>query len=753
MKFNLPHPLNKVWPEAQPVAISLLTKVMQDALHQADDSLFKMSVEKIEMFEAMRTLRLQKSILEKTIIENISLLWSLEENKSEEVGAENIFKLHLVENEDLEKTLAVTEVVAKMSQKFNKEIWVWEELISKFDGLNEKVVNCLSPTHMLTCFKDPLDSLDISISSRLVIYKCLEKSMLSRISELYQSVFMICQNNGMVIPSGSLVVAKSCQRKTNLEGFYNESTRVADIETWESIKSLMLSKDKNQWIGDGGDSSIRFREEFLGIPISKEELLASLLTVQKEFYRFNQHLDAASSESPNQITEKIYQQIKQKDSNLKITAEQESVLEAITMMFNYVLEDETVDAAIRTLLSKLQIPYLKAALIDGSLFFKEDHPARMLLNDLSESGKGYYVELNKGQEILKEIKSVVKNVFEQVDHNDAVFAEQLAAFSFWIEGFNKKNSFGEKRTSEAALGHDKVEYIRKKIEKIIAVKLVNLSEEEVDLEINPIQFWIEKWLIPEWTKESLKNWKINDFKEDYEVSWPENWSPYLFDNLTLIQSTPKTFDEKINYVKSSKVFEEEFKNWFDRNSVPAKDSAGWISSFKDFLRRFQGSNKLVTSTVGVSKGIDKDVGLGGKSINSEKDSKKEGAIGVVSINLPVVSEKKSPYQIPLKDLLSARHNKYLEGVDKNILASVRGLKKDQWFSLKNKTGDFEKGKLVLITPLTSRYLIVNQSGLKMCEPTAEELAINIQRGDVKVVTGAKFFDRAMSFIQLSLSKS
>lgn len=736
MKSNLPSPLNKIWSEAQPIAINLLTKIMQDSLHQADDSLFKMSSEQSDMFEAMRVLRIQKATLERTIIENVSHLWSLEEKRNFESSGENVVKLKLVEDEDLEKTLAVTEIVAKMSQRFSKEIWAWGELISPFGELNEKVVNCLSPTHMLTCFKDPFDSLDISISSRLVVYKCLEKVMLSEIGDLYQSVFRVCQNNGMVIPVGTPIVKKSNHRTTNPEGFFGEAPPVANLEMWEGIKNLMLSKKRNQWAGDGSNDG--FTEEFSGIPISKEDLLAGLLAIQKEFSQFNQHLEASSSESPGQITEKIYQQIKQKDSNLKITDEQGSVLEAITMMFNYVLEDETVDPVVRTFLSKLQIPYLKAALIDGSLFFKEEHPARMLLNALSDAGKGYYSELNKGQEILEEIKKVIKNIFEQVDSNEAVFAEQLYAFTFWMDGFNRKNSIGEKRASETALGHDKVEYIRRKIEKIIAVKLVNLNEEELDVQKNPIQFWIEKWLIPEWTKESLKDWKLKNFNEEYELVWPENWSLYLIENLTLMQSSPKNFDEKINYIKASKIFEEEFKKWFDKNLIPFKEFEAWSLSLKEFVR-LQVSNKPLSLNV-----------------NDKKDlvnNKKEENPGVALINLPVMSDKKGPYQVPLKDLLSTRHHKYLEGIDKEVLANVRELKKGQWFSLKNKTGDFEKGKLVLITPLTSRYLIVNQAGLKICEPTAEELAISIQKGDVKIISEAKFFDRAMSFIQSSLSKS
>lgn len=59
-------------------------------------------------------------------------------------------------------------------------------------------------------------------------------------------------------------------------------------------------------------------------------------------------------------------------------------IDIVAMLFDYVFNDRQIPAAIKALLARLQIPVLKAALLDKGFFSHRSHPARVLLDGLAD---------------------------------------------------------------------------------------------------------------------------------------------------------------------------------------------------------------------------------------------------------------------------------------------------------------------------------------------------------------------------------
>lgn len=59
-------------------------------------------------------------------------------------------------------------------------------------------------------------------------------------------------------------------------------------------------------------------------------------------------------------------------------------IDIVAMVFDYVFNDRQIPAAIKALLARLQIPVLKAALLDKGFFSQRSHPARVLLDGLAD---------------------------------------------------------------------------------------------------------------------------------------------------------------------------------------------------------------------------------------------------------------------------------------------------------------------------------------------------------------------------------
>jgi hypothetical protein len=101
-------------------------------------------------------------------------------------------------------------------------------------------------------------------------------------------------------------------------------------------------------------------------------------------------------------------------------------IDLVSMLFDFVFEDASIPAAVKALLARLQIPMLKAALLDKAFFSARSHPARRLLDALAESALGLDEDDTRGVETLSMIDGVVDRVLERFDSDLALF-EELAA--------------------------------------------------------------------------------------------------------------------------------------------------------------------------------------------------------------------------------------------------------------------------------------------------------------------------------------
>jgi hypothetical protein len=78
-----------------------------------------------------------------------------------------------------------------------------------------------------------------------------------------------------------------------------------------------------------------------------------------------------------------------------MTKVDETTVDFMTRIFDAVFQDPNIPKEMKELIGYLQIPVLKAALLDKEFFFQEAHPARRLIDVLTKSSIGW--DQNKGQ--------------------------------------------------------------------------------------------------------------------------------------------------------------------------------------------------------------------------------------------------------------------------------------------------------------------------------------------------------------------
>jgi hypothetical protein len=107
-------------------------------------------------------------------------------------------------------------------------------------------------------------------------------------------------------------------------------------------------------------------------------------------------------------------------------------IEIVGMLFDHVLQDEQVPAEIKAVLSRLQFPVLKVALVDADFFASGTHPARRLIDRLASTAVGWEPYGDENQRYKKEVERVVLQVQERFDKDLGLFEQLLKEFDSFI---------------------------------------------------------------------------------------------------------------------------------------------------------------------------------------------------------------------------------------------------------------------------------------------------------------------------------
>ncbi|HFH4681767.1 TPA: DUF1631 family protein [Pseudomonas aeruginosa] len=192
-----------------------LKQALQALFDNADDTLFEMAdratsnLEQNAFFEAMRDLRLKRKSIERVylqkVFEEFSALNQVQSGKSvPTLDTVSFDSLSLVQNEELEESVAVDAMVARV---MSRDATALAHLSTRLNTLVGRKVdeksNPLAPRPLTAAFLDACQGLGVEIKVKLIILKLFEKYVLAHCDQLY------AEANQILVAAGVLPELKS----------------------------------------------------------------------------------------------------------------------------------------------------------------------------------------------------------------------------------------------------------------------------------------------------------------------------------------------------------------------------------------------------------------------------------------------------------------------------------------------------------------------------------------------------------------
>ncbi len=150
----------------------------------------------------------------------------------------------------------------------------------------------------------------------------------------------------------------------------------------------------------------------------------------------------------------VLQGLREKQRALKDAAStpvERATIEIVALLFQSILQEERLPAAIRVWFARLQMPVLRVAVTEPDFFAEANHPARMLIDRMGACVMGFVAGEHASEDALHdEIKRVVQVVEAYPDTGRRVFQTVLGEFERFLETyFRDQNQASRKGVSLA----------------------------------------------------------------------------------------------------------------------------------------------------------------------------------------------------------------------------------------------------------------------------------------------------------------
>ncbi|MES9969487.1 MAG: DUF1631 domain-containing protein [Candidatus Thiodiazotropha sp.] len=503
--------------ECRNLVVKTLPKLMSGLFENLDDALYEMA-NKSESnalqniyFDSMRELRKQRSGIDRRFSQEVlrayDRYWETGEVTIEQPSLDDLSlesEMSLVDDEDLEDSLAVTNMVSKSESRFTREIYAMSQRFAYVIGggsVDESIAQHtpLAPGVICNAFQTSMAGVPVELPVKLVVYKLFDRHVMHYIGGLYDEINLLLGRAGVIPKLTPKVrrnpVAPTLRGESGGESYlasdssYMSSTAPsspASAAAEEAIQAELFSNLQqllNIRRANAGGSSLLTSSLMLAPPagnvplVDTGELLGALNAIQQsnvvmlpQGHRVNQPL------TPEEMRARLVSdlQIARDGQVIRSLGDADNdTIDVISMIFEFILDDYSLPDAMKALISRLQIPMLKVAIIDKTFFSQKIHPARRLLNSLAQAAVGWNDTGDRANDTLyNKIEQVVKRVLNEFHDDPGLFAELEEDFSSWWEKEQRGAQIAEQRTNQITKGKEQLKSAKQTVSEELNKRLL-----------------------------------------------------------------------------------------------------------------------------------------------------------------------------------------------------------------------------------------------------------------------------------------
>jgi hypothetical protein len=682
--------------------LSHLQGALGRVLGKADDWLFDLAQKEGAVagsppLDAMRVLRLSRTPLENAFTKHFeqgfeSLLQQISLAKKDGQV------LSLVEADQLEAQLASEVVIEAITRAHGPALDAVERRFASMVGVAklETGLNPLSASSLANGMQAAQADISLPDNLRVVLFKIYERELVASLGALLTELNARMTTAGILPELGNPrplenTASPATAAAAAAAGQHRHQEQADDRVMFDALCELLHSwrpqygGSANAGGGAGGGAGGHRR------PLALNEMMSVLSLLQPSV---PQAVHEAMSNAEASLAQLMKREMLQNTGRIGVSPDQvnmstehEDAVDLVGMLFDVLFDERDFEAQARTMISRLVVPYVKAAVMDRRLFQYKTHPARRLLNSLSEAVEGNKGEGPQEKELLHKAEETVDRLVADFNEDIAIFETLEQELRSFLEQHNRRIELAERRATESQRGQERLEQAR-------TLAAAELSRR------------IEDRALPS---------ALNDFLS-------RSWSHHL--SMIALREGP--------------------------DSAAWNAALGVADSLLDLLpREGRPSSNATSALQNLREPIEAVLASSGITGESAGETIRSIAASIESVKLqPASAQADKPKVFATaanepKPALSIVSDKERLDYNDDDLPLLRELKIGVWLDLAGEDQKLHPAKLSWVSPISSRLMFVNRRGVRILVASIEELAAMKKQGNLVLREQEHVFDQAM----------
>jgi hypothetical protein len=391
-------------------------------------------------------------------------------------------------------------------------------------------------------------------------------------------------------------------------------------------------------------------------------------------------------------------QLSPQNKTPKLDEADNDTIDLVGMLFDHLGRDLKPASSVQDLIGRLQVPLLRVALNDKSFFTRRNHPARQLLNAITEAGLFWFDDTGEDRQIVDKMRVVVDRISTEYDGDVGLFEDMLGDLTRHLQTIARKSEVAERRHVDAAKGREKLEVAREQASRAIAERVARRNPPAL----------IRTLLEQAWTDVlALTMLRQGDDSDAYRHRLA------VADRVISLAETGGGTGSA-----ADRALQLEVEGGLSQVGYHGEDVRSVVKRLFNLVDEAAGEE--VPTATELAMKLRARSRLGGQA---DADAAKPAAAR--EITTPLTPE------------------------EQRVLERLRTIPFGTWFDFTiNQQGDKARRKLSWFSPMTGRCLFVNQRGARVDDRSMDQLARMIVKGQASVVEAQResLIDRAWSAI-------
>lgn len=710
------------------IASRRLQLLVNGMFEHVDDALFDLA-EKAEnnaaqmhYFDGMREVRKRRPAVERTFLSTVTreIADFASQQRQTASGVPlpiGSVELTLVADNELEESLAITSMIGKNETRLTRDLFAVNQRLSVIYGGTriEDANNPVAPAALTQAFRQAMRELSAEMRVKLIIYKLFDRYVLASLDELYQEINAELVRAGVLPQLRHEVLRQPGAAPASVggEAAAQASPGVlpddggASAELLQTLRTLFSARrgDLPESLPIGGP---------LQVP-TVNELIGALSVLQSQAATISSPLPlrGQSTASVQQEVAHLKEQLLSQIGSLRgerpgqVATMDEDTIDLVGMLFEFILEDRNLPTEMQVMLARLQIPYLKAAILDRRLFAHRQHPARRLLDSLADAAKGWSAESDRDHRLHDKVKSIVDSMLQEFDDDLSIFERLNTELQDFQDQSRRRAELAEQRVAESTRGREKLEQARRRAAREILTRIGDHS-------LPPL---IHGILSRAWANYMV----LTILRQGEESSEFRDALRFVNDFIDSTRAA-RTIEERRTLRQMLPGIERSLRRGLANVAFQENDIERLLAQLHTYYRHQLGESVPAAEVQAAEAAATLPIP---ESIQPIAES--EAALDAIE-----------PTPEPVEDTPELR--------------MVVELKAGTWLEFVTEGETLERAKLSWISPMSGRYLFVNRRGLKVADYSPHELAIELAAGRARVLESTALFDRALDAIVGRLSQ-